>query len=310
MSGYPSRLLIIDGFETSGEVRLVDTEYWQEPLPEYTTLSHFWGPPTGPRPPRTVQANLESHMNGIPLKDPPKTFQDAVKITHRIGKKFLWIDSLAILQYDGQDLESEDAKMAGKDWKSEAVKMAAIYEKSFLTIAATTSENCQGGCDLEPWDLQIIEGRARTGPGEFQALLPETRYQMKLKRTNASWVNGRTRLPLHTRGWVLQEAVLSRKILHMASHQMIWQCREQFDYEDANFPNFNGLPEVGFLWNRYENEYNHPWWNLANRYSQLSLTKPTDKLPAIAGIVQFHAAKLHDIPLLGLWNNTLARDLG
>jgi hypothetical protein len=234
------------------------------------------------------------------MKDLPKTFQDAVKITHRIGKKFLWVDSLAIIQDNKQD------------WESEAAQMAAIYENSFLTISATTSENCQGGCDLEPWDLHI------TGPGEFRDLLPEARYQMKLKRTNASWVDARTRLPLHTRGWVLQEAALSRRILHMASHQMLWQCREQFDYEDANVRNSEGLgvtrdlANVGFLWNRYPPGYgyDYPWWLLAINYSKLSFTYPTDKLPAVAGIVQFHAAKLHDIPLLGLWKKTLARDLG
>jgi hypothetical protein len=88
--------------------------------------------------------------------------------------------------------------------------MAAIYENSFLTIAATTSANCQGGRGLEPWDLYIIEGRARIGPGEFRYLLPEIQYRMKLKRTIASWTHARTSLPLRTRGWVLQEVVLSR----------------------------------------------------------------------------------------------------
>jgi len=238
------------------------------------------------------------------MTDLPKTFQEAVKITHRISKKFLWIDSLAIVQDDKED------------WESEAAHMAAIYENAFLTIAATTSENCQGGCDLEPWDLNIIQGRARTGPDESRGFHPDTRYQLKLKSTNASWSEARTRLPLHTRGWVLQEAVLSRRVLHMATHHMLWQCRVQFDHEDANVRMLNhvGVPtdlaNVGFLWNRYQHEYNTQWWLLAKTYSILSFTYPTDKLPAVAGIVQFHSAKLHDIPLLGLWKKTLALDLG
>jgi hypothetical protein len=97
----------------------------------------------------------------------PKTFRDAVKITHRVGKRFLWIDSLAIIQDDT------------KDWEFEAAQMAAIYENSFLTIAATTSENCEGGCDLDPWELHIIEGTAKTGAGEvskYHDILLETQY--------------------------------------------------------------------------------------------------------------------------------------
>jgi hypothetical protein len=55
--------------------------------------------------------------------------------------------------------------------------------------------------------------------------------------------------------------------------------------------------------------YNIAWWNLAMSYSTLELSYPEDGLPALAGIIRFHAAKLNDIPLLGLWNKSLARDL-
>jgi hypothetical protein len=305
--GYPSRLLDLDGFETSGQVRLVDTKDWLKPLPEYTTLSHCWGPETGPHPLKTMEANIESHKSGIPMGNLPKTFQDAVKITRRIRKRFLWIDSLAITQDNT------------REWEFEAAQMAAIYENSFLTIAATSSENCQGGCDLEPWDLCIIEGRGRTGPdqGKYHELLPETEYQMKLKRTTALWVQEGTRLPLHTRGWALQEAILSRRVLHMTSHHMLWQCREIFDYEDANVHHLTNsilspeLSNVGFLWSRHKlvEGYNHPWWALAMNYSRLNFTYSTDKLPAIAGMVGFYAAMTHDVPLLGLWKSTIAVDL-
>lgn len=99
---------------------------------------------------------------------------------------------------------------------------------------------------------------------------------------------------------------------------MLWQCREQFDYEDANvrhsgkFDLTIDLANVGFLWNRHQLSYgyNRPWWLLAIDYSRLSFTYPTDKLPAIAAMVRFHSATLHDIPLLGLCKKTLALDLG
>ncbi|KAK9423645.1 putative Heterokaryon incompatibility domain-containing protein [Seiridium unicorne] len=302
--GYPRRLLDIGVFQTSNSVRLIDTRTWSSPLPEYTALSHCWGPPTGHRPLQTTSANLEAHKTKIPMEHLPKTFQDAVKITQRLGKKFLWVDSLAIIQDDKQD------------WQSESAQMAAIYENAYLTIAATTSEDCRGGCDLEPWDLRIIEGKAKTGPGKYRRLLSDTWYRVKLKHANKSWKGAMTRLPLHTRGWTLQEAVLSRRILHMASRHMLWQCRALFDHEDANvrissYPGLTtDLSRVGFVWDRYRHNYDHTWWTLVNKYSARSLTKSTDRLPAIAGMIRFHSAKIDDTPLLGLWKKTIALDLG
>jgi len=233
----------------------------------------------------------------------PKTFQDAVKITQRIGKRYLWIDSLAIIQDDTQD------------WESEAAKMAVIYENSFLTIAATSSENCQGGCDIEPWELQIIEGTAKIGSGGIsdpRNLLAVTRYRIKLKRANASWDHLMAKLPLYTRGWVLQEAALSRRILHMVPHHMLWQCRVKFDYEDANVRSRAQMSHAGFLWKQSQDTDTHKdvWWELAKTYSTLNLTVPEDRLKALAGIIHFHAVKHDEKPILGLWEKTLAGDLG
>lgn len=44
-------------------------------------------------------------------------------------------------------------------------------------------------------------------------------------------------------------------------------------------------------------------------YSERHLTYPTDKLPAMAGIVQHYQAMTKDIPILGMWQSSLHRDL-
>ena len=44
--------------------------------------------------------------------------------------------------------------------------------------------------------------------------------------------------------------------------------------------------------------------------ARLNSLNTYDRLPAFAGIVQFWAAFRNDQPLLGLWRNTLAHDLG
>jgi hypothetical protein len=135
---YPSRLLQPDCDKWSTQVRLVDTQAWPEPRPDYVALSRYWGPPDGPRPLKTTSQNVDEHKIGITLEDLPRTLREADLISKRLGQTFIWIDSLCIIQDDT------------RDWESEAANMAAIYQGAFLTISAATSKNCEGDCDLEP----------------------------------------------------------------------------------------------------------------------------------------------------------------
>jgi hypothetical protein len=306
MSGYPRRLLSIEGVDVDGRLYLVETEGWCGPhkvLPEYVALSHCWGSP-GKQPPKTTLENFDDHRRGISMTDLPKTFQDAVLITRRVGKSYLWIDSLAIVQDDVQD------------WQSEAANMAAIYENSFLTIAATVAENCHGGCGIEPWIQTVVTGKA-----EIDERSPGVQKQVRLKQITGSWRSSDSRPLLHTRGWTLQEAVLSRRILHMAHHQMLWQCRELFHSEDPeDFVHSEtreniawNLQTAGFIWQPYGSkilDYGNYWWSLVEGYSQRNFTDPDDKLPAFAGIIRFYEQQFSETMLLGLRKISLAFDLG
>jgi len=64
---------------------------------KYITLSHCWGPLPHFT---TTSHNLADRLHGIRLADLPKTFRDAVAITRALGVRYLWIDSLCIIQDD------------------------------------------------------------------------------------------------------------------------------------------------------------------------------------------------------------------
>jgi hypothetical protein len=306
MTGYPRRLLSIEAVDVDGRLFLVETDRWREThdvLPEYVALSHCWGSPEK-QPPKTTLENLDDHRRGIFMTDLPKTFQDAILITRRLRKSYLWIDSLAIIQDDI------------RDWQSEAANMAAIYENSFLTIAATDAENCHGGCGIEPWIQTVFTGKAVID--ELSHSVPK---QVRLKRTGDRWRSSESRPLLHTRGWTLQEAVLSRRILHMEQHQMLWQCRELFNFEDPDeylhSETREGIPwnlrTAGFIWQPHGAEtvaYEKYWWSLVEGYSQRDFTHPNDKLPAFAGIIRFYEQQFSETILLGLRKASLAFDLG
>jgi hypothetical protein len=100
----------------------------------YTCLSHCWG---GFQPLTTTRQSLAAHKQGISWNSLPKTFQDAIDFSRRIGIFHIWIDSLCIIQDDE------------KDWALESSKMATIFSNAFLTIGATASQDARGGCFRE-----------------------------------------------------------------------------------------------------------------------------------------------------------------
>ncbi|KAJ5802154.1 uncharacterized protein N7503_004604 [Penicillium pulvis] len=65
--------------------------------------------------------------------DLPQTFQDAIQLTRRLGIRYLWIDSLCIIQDSHED------------WLDQSAVMGGVYQYSYLNIAATKSTDPYGG---------------------------------------------------------------------------------------------------------------------------------------------------------------------
>jgi len=94
------------------------------------TLSHCWGRTQFIT---TTRDTLRKRRAGIALSDLSETFKDAVSLTRKLKIRYLWIDSLCIIQGDNDD------------WEREAGKMGSVYSQSFLNIAATSSAAGSGG---------------------------------------------------------------------------------------------------------------------------------------------------------------------
>ncbi|KAK3338708.1 heterokaryon incompatibility protein-domain-containing protein, partial [Neurospora tetraspora] len=127
----PSRILDV-GSADSSVVRLVKTTT-ETPSGSYVALSHCWGPPDK-QPLKTTCDTLEDYIrHGIPLACLPQTFADAVWVTRVLGIRYLWIDSLCIIQ----DSLS--------DWEVESQKMGPIYEGATLTLGAAYARDSSEG---------------------------------------------------------------------------------------------------------------------------------------------------------------------
>jgi hypothetical protein len=163
----------------------------------------------------------------------PKTFQDAVSITRTLGIRFLWIDSLCIVQDNPTELSREIRKTG------------ETYEKAALTIAAGHAQNGSQGCFSNDFVLRFepIEGKSVASqerstelPLETECTLRAYEFYPEATQAAAPPLFGETKivgsfsvsprtdesyptkeplegLPLFGRGWVMQEWALSRRTL-------------------------------------------------------------------------------------------------
>jgi hypothetical protein len=114
-SFLPTRL--VELVKSVDKIRLCDSDQLP-PETCYATLSHCWG-----NVPfcRLLQENILSFIDDIPFSVLPQAFQDAVTVLEMLDIKYLWIDSLCIIQ----DLTA--------DWKAEAARMSKVYICQFIS---------------------------------------------------------------------------------------------------------------------------------------------------------------------------------
>jgi hypothetical protein len=195
------------------------------------------------------------------------------------------------------------------DWENEAKQMAGIYQNAYLTIAATKSSGGDGGCFARDLETQV------TG------VHPDGRpFRASCFRSVFHWVPelggvDTTTFPLLNRGWVYQERILSPRMLHFGSQELLWECMEMSVCECGGFQ----LGERPYSKHSYSiqqsakatnSDLGGMWRRQVYEYSLLSLTYPSDKLPAFSGLAQREKLLRPQVPYLaGLWFDTLIRDL-
>ena len=68
--------------------------------PLYTCLSHRW---SDGNVLKLLASNIDTLKREIPLEGLSPTFRDALQVTRKLGARYLWIDSLCILQDSLED---------------------------------------------------------------------------------------------------------------------------------------------------------------------------------------------------------------
>ncbi|RSL41210.1 hypothetical protein CEP54_015893 [Fusarium duplospermum] len=276
----------------------------------YVCLSHCWGKD---KLITTTSQTIASHFNKIPLTGLPKTFRDAVTLTRNLGLRYLWIDSLCIIQGSKED------------WQIESSKMADIYHDSFLTIAAISSPDSRGGCFCPE---KLSDMCFRVQGGGLDTLIA-VRY-CNGEGAVSDLQTFMEAFPALTRAWIYQERMLSRRILYCTYREFQFECRQNETCEcrsrfmpphpepgtPASKAMMQGKDQYGELEKLYgaRGKYSpkqlcQHWQKTVMQYTKLRITHLSDKLPALSGCAKDIGRITGDEFLAGLWRASFAEGL-
>ena len=332
---------------------------------QYVALSHCWG---GSETLKTTLGTYVARKNRISLSTVPKTFRDAIEVTRSLGIRYLWIDSLCIIQ---------DSPV---DWAQESNNMGSIYRNAVITIAAVDSPDSDSGM-LPARGTSDTYSPCLIGESVFsRGSEEETSARLYAEMPDSVHFGGheenidsyRRRGHLDGRGWALQEEVLSRRTLAFTEVGMFWECmhlgaseglpqgftrkadpghRLDRFYKKGFEASLRGAPEEAQEEEQPTNKYDtwllyevframmrdeedfhdknsvkatvldsgprnlscvgidQSWRSLVKNYSQRQLTRQTDMLIALQGIVNIITERTGWRFLAGLWQENLHADL-
>lgn len=283
----------------------------------YMTLSHRWGSTESQF--KTESSTLKRFQRELPMELMPQSFRDAIKVTRQLDIRYLWIDSLCIVQDDPSD------------WKRESLKMGTIFASCICTIAATDALNQDGrDCGLflprddDPLAIDLClpynktplkELSRKCFKGDCQCFvwkykwlaqpnssieeegLIQKRASICLRPRIVSLTARIRRSIWYNRGWVLQERLLSPRIIYFTKDKIFWSCFRMTKEEENSDPTaphriYIFSPHVregGFLFDL--------WKSILLDYVRCNLTFGKDRLAAIDGITrqfeEYHSVKIY-----------------
>ena len=283
----PTRLLDLGNRGKPSLIRLTETRTLGNDN-RYIALSHCWG---GRISFVLKNDNADDLKQGVHVSELPLNFQQAISVAHFLGIRYLWIDSLCIIQ---------DSK---SDWEQEAGRMKSVYKNAFLVIAATGAEDSNAGLYFD----RNIHLLLPVSIDISWVGIPQGTYKVY---DGYLWEENIVEAPLNQRAWVLQERLLSRRMVHFGKDQIAWECQASRACE--SFP--DEIPPLSLpfedlfslrteLLHQGTTLTSNLWPKIAEEFASGGLTQETDKCIAISGIAEEIHAYTGDMYYGGLWRN-------
>ncbi|KAH8838663.1 hypothetical protein MCOR03_007488 [Pyricularia oryzae] len=226
-----------------------------------------------------------------------------------------------------------------EDWLSESMKMKSVYANGFINIAASASKDSSQGLfrqrdpsrstaqhplDIDFQGIRDVDVKETRKDKERPV---STKGGKRLHRcilvSRDEWLSNVEQSTLAMRGWVLQEQLLSPRILIFGTRQIYWQCFQRLSSEEGT-PMIRGRWDMDIKKAFGRELKGHDsggqqeetrrlvalWAKIVQVYCRTQLTKPTDCLVALSGLAKAFLQKLpQDEYLAGMWQSNLLQDL-
>ena len=255
----------------------------------YVALSYVWG--TAPvfthLQNNTQDLRKASSLRSLPI---PVTIRDAITLVHAIGERYLWVDSLCIIQ--------DDWKMKG----TEIMRMGSIYSRALFTIIAAAGDHANSGLPgVEQGTREQVQKILKLANCELLTVIDVRNTPSGLDGTR--WAQ---------RAWTFQERMLSNRVLVFSEDQVYWSCRaashseeraleevRDIDRHHLSFPQKYAADCLS--WEPLQpSEYRELYDDLLFTYRQRRMTYETDMLNAFHGISEILAGLQNDTFFWGL----------
>ncbi|KAH7137859.1 heterokaryon incompatibility protein-domain-containing protein [Dactylonectria macrodidyma] len=291
----PTRLIDVGPNTQLSTVRLVSTRQLAAST-LYIALSYCWG---GTKVLKLTAATEKELKRGVSISRLPRTIQDAVWVTPQLDMRYIWVDSIYIIQD------------SPADWGKEAASMGDVYRNCHFAIAALGAWSSTEGLFTERDPLAVMPCRLYTDANGHDINIDGGSSVAHLVCFDDA--------PLHTRAWVVQERILAPRTLNFGAI-LAWECRElrrsdlgmheEARLHKATFYSFTPHNK-GSMPSDEEREAFRRFWedDILLHYTHTRLTKWTDRLVAISGLIQDLEERTGWESVCGLWKPILRQEL-
>lgn len=253
----------------------------------------------------TTLLSIEDRKCGFDPGELPRTCRDAVMVDRALNIPYLWIDAVRIVQ------GTETSWV----WQNEVAEMCSIYEKAAVTIAGVDGKDSDAG--LFKIDLSrqaapfVVSPLNRSTATIFARKSPidgpygySSRFKNEVDQSFGS---------LHTRGWTLQEMLLSTRVLWFTKSKLGFTCpisRASQCQPRLTKWNRSNRGRYGPYMNIHSMEseelsssyWAYRWLNIVRDYTTRDLANKIDHLPALQGLMAALKKRTGEEIFAGLWS--------
>lgn len=267
----------------------------------YCILSYCWGRPGTAI---TTKENKSERQKGIPLASLPAFIHEAILAARSLDFQYIWIDALCIIQNDSDD------------WAREASRMHELYAWADLTITSLVAGDSRDNLfqprpqrmrTCRPIPLHLELSKWNRPDFEKNAILELAVYPDHRLVQQTPFFG-----PVDDRAWILQEQVMSTRLLYFGAGMLHWECLDRYVLE----PNPCFHEHTNFSFGKRCNDklaiksfdlgasYRTPldiWKSYVRSFTGRKLTKPSDRIPAFLAISKALGKVLNDDFIGGIW---------